>query len=90
MFTAKLKSMRGRLLFLLALVIIPIALFNQGLTLFSYWSALDDIDDAQHEVARGYAVSVRRSFENAGSTSLRWRFGCKPKTEPVRDLFSAL
>jgi len=68
MLTAKLKSMRGRLLFLLALVIISIALFNQGLTLFSYWSALDDIDDAQHEVARSYAVSVRRSFENAGST----------------------
>ena len=65
---AKLKSMRGRLLFLLALVIVPIALFNQGLTLVSYWSALDDIDDAQHEVARGYALSVRRSLENAGST----------------------
>ncbi len=65
---AKLTSMRGRLLFLLALVIVPIALFNQGLTLVSYWTAMDDIDGSQYDVARGYAVSVRRSFEDAGTT----------------------
>ncbi len=64
---AKIRSMRGRLLFLLALVIIPVALFNQGLTLLTYWSSVDDIHVAQRDIARNYAMAVRRNIQNSAS-----------------------